>query len=270
MARGRLRRLTRRVRVPAGLKRYTNPIVGRVPMPILSGVNRGRLWSVASAGSGYGTGRRAAAQMKLIAALIRRGDVVWDVGAHHGFVTLCASRCAGPEGKVHAFEPSVRNRWFLERHVAWNRLDNVEVHACAVGGFDGTASFGGASTSKQFRLGGGAEEVQVRTIGSLLAGNAVEPPSFMKIDIEGAEADLLEDGGSSLPVDARLLIAIHSAEVDERCQAALERMGFIGIPSRQLLKHRREGWRGDADLFCLHRDSPELPASSELLERSNF
>ena len=75
------------MRVPAAVRQVTDPVLGRLRVPVLSGVNRGRWWSLVSAGSGYGTGRRASGQMSLLCGLLHPGDVMWDVGAHHGFVT---------------------------------------------------------------------------------------------------------------------------------------------------------------------------------------
>src|SRR5687767_2781122 len=135
------------MRVPAGVRSFTDPILSRVPVPIVSGVNRGQWWSLVSAGSGYASGRRAAEQMRLLNALLRRGETVWDVGAHHGFVTLCAAKRVGPTGVVHAFEPCASNRAALRRHLRWNRLTNVEVHPYALSDADGESCFGSTATS---------------------------------------------------------------------------------------------------------------------------
>ena len=51
------------LRLPAAVKRVTNPLLGRVSIRIASGANKGLRWSLATAGSGYGSGRRERAQM---------------------------------------------------------------------------------------------------------------------------------------------------------------------------------------------------------------
>jgi hypothetical protein len=51
----------------------------------------------------------------------RPGDVVFDVGAHFGLMSIYASKLVGPDGKVVAFEPSPRNREVLVRHCRLNR-----------------------------------------------------------------------------------------------------------------------------------------------------
>ena len=258
------------MRIPSFVRRVTTPLIRQVRFPVLSGVNRGRWWSLASAGSGYGTGRRSGAQMELLASLVRPGDVVWDVGAHHGFMTLCASRAIGPTGSVHAFEPSAGNRATLECHVRWNHLGNVTVHPFALSNFDGESRFGGNGTSKMFSLGGGSEVVQVRTAESLINAGVCPRPTFVKIDVEGAEAETLAGVLRVLPPSARLLIAIHGREPDERCTTLLQAAGFRLVPSRGLERCRREKWRGDPDLFCIGPSAPSAEQDFAYLRAVGF
>ena len=107
------------MRFPRFMRAVLDPVTERIPVPILGGLNRGRLWSLASSGSGYGTGRRAHEQMALLRSLLAPGHVFWDVGAHHGYVTLMASAAVGGGGAVHAFEPGSRNGRMLRRHLSW-------------------------------------------------------------------------------------------------------------------------------------------------------
>lgn len=241
----------RSLRVPRPLRRISDPVLERIPVPILGGVNRGRWWCLASAGHGYATGRRAHSQMQVLAALIRPGDTVWDVGAHHGYVTLCASDRVGPRGSVQAFEPSARNRRLLLRHLRWNRIRNVAVHPYALSSFDGWASFGGGYTSKMCALGRGSEMVSVRTVTTLLRSEALAAPTFVKLDVEGAEAEVLQGAMDVLPPVARLVIAIHSRETDCGCTALLKEAGYELIASDGLMRCRTGVWIGDPDLFAM-------------------
>lgn len=255
------------MKVPKFVRRVTDPLLESVRVPVLSGVNRGRWWSLASAGSGYGTGRRAREQMTLIAGLLRPTDVVWDVGAHHGFVTLCAAvRCR----EVHAFEPSARNRSVLRRHVGWNHLDNVTIHPFALSGRDGTSRFGGQGTSKTLALGRGEEIVEMRRADSLVAQQACPAPDFVKIDVEGAEDEVLAGALPVLPKSARLFIAVHGREVDARCMSLLRDAGFDLVPSRALEQSRRGQWQSDPDLFCSGPEDMGRDKDLALLRRSGW
>jgi len=198
------------------------------------------------------------------------GDVVWDVGAHHGYVTLCASRVVGTTGSVHAFEPSAENRETLRCHVRWNHLANVEVHPFALSNFDGESRFGGSGTSKMFSLGGGSEVVQVRSAQTLVNAGVCPPPTFVKIDVEGAEPETVAGILRVLPPDARLVIAIHGRESDQRCTALLEEAGFRLVSSRGLEHCRRGTWRGDPDLFCIGPAATSVDRDLAYLQTSGF
>src|SRR5690349_1373835 len=71
-------------------------------------------------------------------ALLRPGDVAFDVGAHTGRHTLPMAKCVGAAGRVFAFEP-------LPACLAALRRDAdplcVEVHDCALGAAAGPAEF---------------------------------------------------------------------------------------------------------------------------------
>jgi len=209
--------------------------------------------------------------MRLLAALIQPGDVVWDVGAHHGYVTLCASRRVGEGGRVHAFEPSRRNRALLERHVRWNHCRNVSVHPFALSVRDGEERLGGGRTSKSLALGQGTEVVAVRAANTLVRQGVSAPPSFLKIDVEGAEADVLAGIMDVLPREARLFIEIHTSACDKRCCELLSGAGFHLCVSTGL-KTRREGGRrySNPDLYCVGPDYRYRERDFALLEAAGF
>lgn len=240
------------MRLPRVVSRALLPFAGRLPVPILSGENRGRLWSVASAGSGYATGLRSSEQMRVFASLVRPGDRVWDVGAHHGYMTLCASQRAGASGRIFAFEPSVENRALLNRHLAWNGVENAQVSPLALSDFEGQTTFGGDGTSKMLALGGGDEVVSVTRGASLIQAGACEAPTVMKIDVEGAEGGVLRGMGKTIPTQARILAAIHSYAAFVECCAALRGLGFRLLTSVGLQDCLSSGrWNGDPDLLAL-------------------
>lgn len=258
------------MRVAEFVRPVTDRLLEGIRVPILSGVNRGMWWSLVSSGSGYGTGRRASAQMEMLASLLDPGDVVWDIGAHHGYVTLCAARAVGTGGAVHAFEPSARNRAILQRHARWNKLRNVAVHPYALSDRNGESRFGGSGTSKMYALGGGAEIVQVRTAASLVADGTCPRPTFLKIDVEGAEGDTLAGVMPILPPTARLVIAVHNASADARCTQLLREAGFAMLPSRALEQCRRGPWRADPDLFCVGPEAAHPQRDLALLKDAGF
>lgn len=258
------------MRVPSAVRRVTDPLIRHLRVPVLSGVNRGRRWGLLSAGAGYVSGRRQAGQLELIQELLEPGDTVWDVGAHHGYVTLCAAAHAGSTGHVHAFEPSAENRDILERHMRWNDVQNVTVHAYALSDADGTASFGGAHSSKTRALGAGTEHVVVRRGETLVRDHGCAAPTFVKLDVEGAEGAAVEGLASVLPAGARLMIAMHSAAADARCVEVLSAAGFELIASAPLRQNRRRPWVSDPDLFAIGPACASRDRVHDTLRRAGF
>src|SRR5262245_28889873 len=74
---------------------------------------------------------------RLYEAILRPGDVAFDVGAHLGRHTLPLSRRVGRMGRVIAFEPLPQCLASLHRDAP----ANVEIHDCALGAQAGPAEF---------------------------------------------------------------------------------------------------------------------------------
>lgn len=166
--------------------------------------------------------------------MISPGDVFWDVGAHYGYVTLLAHRRVGPEGRVLAFEPSGRNRSYLTGHVRANRAANVEVLALALADYEGEAKFGGGTGSGTRRLGVGAGTTRVRTMDGLVGTQTCPKPTWIKIDVEGAEAAVLRGAAATMRGQPTLaLVATHSNDLHAECLAILSDYGYdCHVPQR--------------------------------------
>jgi FkbM family methyltransferase len=256
------------VQLPKFVRDLTDPIIGRIPVPIMGGVNKGMLWSLASAGGGYVSGRRGLEQMAVMRALLREGDIFWDVGAHHGSVSLCASRRVGKSGQVHAFEPAQLNQTYLERHVRWNRLANVTIHALAMGSSDGEATFGGSGSSTGYALNQGVEHVVVRTMATIVSSGAAPVPTFAKIDVQDFEGDVMKGAMSTLRSNSRLIIAIHSRRSHDTCSTLLKAAGYTIIESTP---HSAAGAQhGDPDLACFGPDYAGMKQDCAMLKELRF
>jgi FkbM family methyltransferase len=73
-----------------------------------------------------------------LAAAIRPGMTVVDVGANLGYFSLLMADRVGPRGRVHAFEPNPPIVTRLRRNVAINGFDGlIAVHDCALSSEEG-------------------------------------------------------------------------------------------------------------------------------------
>jgi FkbM family methyltransferase len=167
-------------------------------------------------------------QTALFCRQIRPGDVVFDIGANAGYYTLLAARLAGPRGKVIACEPDPRIAAFLRAHVAANRLTNVAAVQSAVGAECGTAHFSrGRGTGTGRMSDSGELTVRVRTLDEL-ADEYAAFPTHLKIDVEGAELDVLR-GGREVLSRARptIFLSTHGPQVHEACCRILQEHGYF-------------------------------------------
>lgn len=69
------------------------------------------------------------------------GDIVVDVGAASGKLTLIAAKRVGPTGKVYSFEPDGTSIPYLHRAIELNALQNVYVEDVALGDEEGDGRF---------------------------------------------------------------------------------------------------------------------------------
>jgi FkbM family methyltransferase len=145
-------------------------------------------------------------------AVLRRGDVVFDVGANTGHYTLLFSHLVGRRGRVHAFEPVPPTFAALAAHLARaRRFDNVELVEGALAASERTLEIflpgtdHGQAAIVRHAAGAWsrAPEVtsyscQATTLDSYLRTRGQEPPAFVKCDVEGAELRVLEGAVETL------------------------------------------------------------------------
>lgn len=161
-----------------------------------------------------------------LASLARPGDVCYDIGANLGFFSILLGRLVGPMGIVHAFEPVPANAAAIERNARLNDLGNVRVMRMALTRSDGEAELllaqhvGGAVLADAGTPPDPAGRLTVSTaaVDSLLARGELAPPRLVKIDVEGAEMDVLLGMERTLRDHAPTLVL----ELDDATQSQCE------------------------------------------------
>ena len=159
-----------------------------------------------------------------LSRLLRPGSSFWDVGANIGWLSLLASSLVGTEGRVEAFEPAPDVFRALSLNVAHRA--NVHAHNVGIGDADGIAEFSsqGMASSASF-----VEDVTklnavnlpntditrvsipVMRLDTFL--NQAEPPSLLKIDVEGYELHALNGASKLLSLKPPALIEIHPVQL---------------------------------------------------------
>jgi FkbM family methyltransferase len=135
-------------------------------------------------------------EMHFVLRYLQDGDRFVDVGANVGVYSLLAATFL-EDVSVTAVEPDATTAGRLRENLEVNGARGVHVIECALAARSGTALFtrGRDSTNRIARLGDpDVVEVPVRTLDEVTARL---PPKLMKIDVEGAELEVLR-GASRL------------------------------------------------------------------------
>jgi len=126
---------------------------------------------------------------------IHSEDVVVDIGGHIGGFAVRAAKLA-THGQVFAYEASSKNYTLLKKNRQLNNVDNLHIHNQAVSHQSGEMKFyipsdNGALGSLLQETDSPMETVQATTLTDIITANNIEQINFLKMDVEGAEYDIL-------------------------------------------------------------------------------
>lgn len=136
----------------------------------------------------------------ILQACAGSGAVLVDVGANCG-QTLLKARALQPDLRYVGFEPNPACAGYVQQLIALNRLPDSQVFACALGAevgatrlFVASPADPSATVIANFRgreTGATSLSVLVETGDEMLARLALDRVDLLKIDVEGAEAEVL-------------------------------------------------------------------------------
>lgn len=166
------------------------------------------------------------------------GDFV-DVGANVGFFSVLLGR-ANPDRRVLAVEPSAAALARLRSNVLRNGLaDRVIVEESALGSQSGQSSLSIVPGKEEYSTLGSLvhpaisgsssslQEVAIRTLDSLVESLGLEP-SFVKIDVEGAELDVLRGAAGTLEIYRPIILCeLNDRLLETRDASSESLLGFL-------------------------------------------
>jgi FkbM family methyltransferase len=151
----------------------------------------------------------------------KEGDTVIDIGAHIGRYTITSSKQVGDSGKVVAIEADPNNFQLLKRNIELNNLTNVLPLNYAVFSTKTKMKLYEQLASAKYNslmLARAAEsknyvEVNADTLDNILNQNGVNQVNWIKIDVEGAEFEVLKGSTETLSNEnVSLFVEIHNIE----------------------------------------------------------
>ena len=167
-------------------------------------------------------------------ALVKPGDMVFDIGANIGYHLVLFSSLAGETGLVFGFEPQPVLLANLRRTV--NGLPNTRLLECALSDAPGEITFhipdhGYHMLASMGDPGVASRKVacQALRLDDLWMSRAIPLPDFIKIDVEGAEPLVFRGGEEMLNREDAPIIFF------EQWQEAARRIGFSGTAAADFL-----------------------------------
>ena len=223
--------------------------------------------------------------IELAAQAMRRTEIFVDVGAHIGIYALTIAQ-AFPNQRVIAIEPNRSNFSKLANNVEQNGLGNVElIHGAVAQGeqevrfYTNPLNDGGGSIIQPIDYVTGdvvvaADTYHIKhpgfspwaTVDSVRLDQIIDRPSVIKIDVEGAELEVLRSGSSALENDLIDLIVVEvNKDSIEPVVTMLNQAKFdcFLYGQRQPIDAAGSGAGGfegfdrrQGNIFCLRRHSP--------------
>jgi FkbM family methyltransferase len=178
-----------------------------------------------------------------VASSVNKSNVCYDIGAYRGFFSGVFA-VAGA-GRVIAFEPFPENYAQLQRLALNNPQLPLTFENIAIGREDGIAKFNVMPDSSMGKLASSSFQsevpssavlkVSLRSLDSLISERKYPAPQIIKIDVEGAEFDVLQGAKDTLQKNRPLLfIEAHSRTLAADCTKLLADSGYrVGVLEKE-------------------------------------
>ncbi|WP_168537659.1 FkbM family methyltransferase [Anabaena sp. UHCC 0253] len=158
---------------------------------------------------------------------LKKGDIVVDCGANIGFTGLFFAKCVGEQGQVLGFEALPANADIARKNIDLNQVNNFEIRNQAVGSYHGTVEFNNYPNGSVGKTDGSKTiNVPVVKLDEVFVG---KKPTFLKIDVEGYEIEVLKGATEILKTKPKLEIEIHCSCFSDRLSSVKELLGLLPL-----------------------------------------
>ena len=209
----------------------------------------------------------------LVSKLVKTGMLAFDIGANIGDYSILLSKLVGKSGKVYSFEPTINTFNQLQERIINFNCNNVTPLQKAV--YSDNIQIDFNEFSKEFSAwnsigkphmldpqGSGkyvpiikTETVEAITLDSFCYNNHIQHIDYLKIDVEGAESDVLKGATGLLKNQSIYFIQF---EISQKMLEGLERTAQSTFDI--LIEH---------DYEC-HRITPNGDIGEEVVNSNSF
>src|SRR5580658_5424934 len=174
-----------------------------------------------------------------IKQFLKPGMVFVDVGAHLGEYTILAASILEASGYVHAFEARPDTFEILVRNIELNKAQSIAARPYAVWCEEGFCEFARTADPSVSALRPGGNDAEDRslirvptvTLDRYFADPGVSKPNLIKIDVEGAELQVLKGARSLLSSPESPLLIVEYGRINTAA---------FGYRSEEVCKFLRE------------------------------
>lgn len=156
---------------------------------------------------------------------LKKGDIAVDCGANIGFTGIFFAKCVGASGKVIGFEALSSNAQNAIKNIQLNSITNYDLRNEAVGSHNGVVEF----TDYPNGCVGKTNGLKTITVPVVKLDDIFinEKPTFLKIDVEGYEIEVLKGASEILKTKPKLEIEIHCATFSDRLKSVTELLNLV-------------------------------------------
>lgn len=194
-----------------------------------------------------------------ISMKMKAGMNVLDVGADIGYYTLLFAKLVGAKGNVYAFEPIPKAKQYLDKNVELNELKNVSTFGFAL--FDDAGMvcledpFNKSKINPQKkRLSRNDIQVEMKVFDGLRSEESIGRVDFIKLDVEGAEMNILRGMRETIKKDRpEIIIELHPSQLKDFGFSPSEFINFFSELGYQIDPVDRlhvDFSQGNITLFC--------------------
>lgn len=246
--------------------KFSRYLLGKQFLPVMRGYLKGYLWTT-KRNYEYITGNYEDPHtLKQLVNWCKKDAVFYDIGANVGYHSFVANLFV-TEGVIYSFEPLPFNIALFNRHLVLNKnklkADNIRLLTFGITDETKELEFSGNEAAADGNTYIAASSVYRQSVNRIsiqcfsideLQEKAYEPPTIIKIDVEGAEYDVLKGAVHTIKkYRPNILLATHDCNlpgVRDKCINFLKELGYTVEPQSRHNMHMQ----GLEDFIAIHAD----------------
>jgi FkbM family methyltransferase len=197
--------------------------------------------------------------------IIKKGDVVIDLGGNIGLTSVYASILTGKKGKVFSFEAHPETYKILKKNLKLNKCNNVTAKNLAISDtnckgviYDNLDVNRGAASLIKKNKGQKSYQTYITTLDNIVSENGIEKVDFIKIDIEGYELKALKGFEQYLKIHPKPSMCIELS-FDVNSNEAIEEIFSILTKQHNYLAFKQKKGKSRGGSFIEIIETNELP-----------